>query len=145
MIKQITCEEFAKKVQLHFEGQLDPIQEQRFIQHNKTCSKCNKLSSTYFAERTAEEGFGWIVNGGRKGKLKNCLNSSTRLEYAKDELTAEEREMVRDHIRNCSYCRGLVHAEIKVWEMERVRKKAGSKKKEERKNKKEHLSLSARY
>ncbi len=121
MIKQITCKEFAKKVKFFFEGQLDHIQEARFIQHRKTCSKCNKLSSTYFAGRTAEEGFGWIVNGGRKEKFKHCFNSSTRLAYAKDEMTPDEREKVRDHMEACSLCRGLVHAEIKVWEAEKVR------------------------
>ncbi len=120
MIKKIACDEFSRNIQIHFEGRLDTIQEQRFIQHKKTCSKCNKVSSTFFAEKTAKEGFGWIVNGGPEEKSKHCLNSSTRLEYAKGELTKEEREEVRDHMKNCSYCKGLVRAEIKVWDAEKV-------------------------
>ena len=116
MIKQITCEDFSKNVQIYLEDLLDPIQEQRFIQHEKTCIKCKKLNSSFFVERTAEEGFGWIIKGGHEEKFKYCLNSSTRLEYVKDELTGEEKEIVRDHMKNCSYCRGHIHTEIKFWD-----------------------------
>ncbi len=130
MIRKITCHEFSGKIETYLKGRLDFIQEQRFIKHRKTCSRCNEEISTIFAEKAAEDGLGWIVNGGPEERFKHCLNSSTMLEYAKGQMTMEEREMVRDHMEVCSFCRGLVHAEIKVWEAEKVRRK--SKRKEER-------------
>ena len=48
---------------------------------------------------TAVDGFSWIIKGGTEEQSKYCLNSSTRLEYARGGMSREEGEMVRDHVK----------------------------------------------